>query len=456
MERAILLGLQLPKTKRNEVEDSIAELSRLAETAGAKPELTVIQKRHKTDPAYLIGAGKALELKELAREKNIKTIIFDEELKPVQQKNLEEAVEAKIIDRSRLILDIFAKRARSKEGILQVERAQLEYFLPRITERFGRFEQQTGGIGTRGPGEKKLEVDQRRVRERIALLDREIESVRFHRGVLRQKRLDSGQPVVTIAGYTNAGKSTLLNALSGATPGTDKNRGVYPVKNQDIAGFIPGKNRQSNSHKAYYAAREISNGVYADDKLFATLDPTTRQVKLPNGRIALFTDTVGFIKKLPHSLVAAFHATLEEISLSSCLVHVIDASHADYENQVRTVLSVLKELGAEKIPVINVYNKADLLLKEQRARLSRDGALLISARFGNGVEQLLSRIENIVVPKVYRHSIRVPYSKTRLLGQIHKLAVVKKREYTEKNVKLNIETTKEHWNKIRQILKTKY
>lgn len=411
MEKAILVGIQLSKARRADIEESLEELSRLAETAGVRPVQVVIQNRKKLDPATVVGAGKALELKEAAQKTGARALIFDEDLKPAQQKNLAEITGVKIVDRPQLILDIFAKRARSKEGILQVERARLEYFMPRITERYGRFEQQTGGIGTRrGPGEKKLAVEQSRLRDRIALLDKEIENIRFHRGILRQKRLDSGQPVVAIAGYTNAGKSTLLNTLS-------------------------------SGHE-----------VYADNKLFATLDPTTRQVKLPGGRIALFTDTVGFIKKLPHALVAAFRATLEEITLSSCLVHVIDASQKDYEHQVKTVLKVLKELKAENIPSINVYNKSDLLTKEQKRKFSRAGGLLISARYGEGLKELLERIESIVVPRAYPHDMKIPYAGTKILGQIYKLAVVKKQEYLAKAVKLRIECTDEHWKMINKLI----
>lgn len=409
MERAILVGLQLPKTRKKDVEDSLAELTRLAETAGASPEETIIQRRAKIDPAYLIGRGKAGELKLLAEARDIHTFIFDEDLKPSQQKNLEELTGAKIIDRSRLILDIFAKRARSKEGILQVERAQLEYFLPRITERFGRFEQQTGGIGTRGPGEKKLEVDQRRLRDRLALLDREIEHIRNQRGVLRQKRIDSGQPVVALVGYTNAGKSTLLNSLN---------------------------------------ARGAGRAVYADDKLFATLDPTTRQVKLPGGRNVLFTDTVGFIKKLPHGLIAAFRATLEEITLATCLVHVIDASHPNSEEQVRTVLGVLKELDAGSIPSISAYNKADALTKDQAARFARRGALMISAKTGAGLRELLSRVEGIVMPKLRPRSFTLPYEKSAALGDVYRMSVVRKADYGQKGVKLAVDATDENWKKL--------
>ena len=419
MEKAILVGIRLPKTKKPEMSESLEELERLTETAGADPVMTIIQNRQKLDPAYLIGEGKAREIGETAKRENIQTIIFDEELKPGQQKNLEELTGAKIVDRTRLILDIFAKRARSKEGILQVERAQTAYFLPRITERFGRFEQQTGGIGTRGPGEKKLEVDQRRLRDKLASLDREIEEIRNQRGIVRQKRIESGQPVVSIVGYTNAGKSTLLNALS-------------------------------NAHDGHHGA-----DVYADNKLFATLDPTTRQVRLPGGRVALFTDTVGFIRKLPHGLVAAFRATLEEITLAGCLVHVIDISHPNYEQQVRTVLGVLKELKAENIPAISVYNKADLLTKEQSKRILRSHALLISARDGTGIEELLERVEQAVSPKAFPRKLSVPFTKNEILSRIYKLAVVNKREYGAKGLTLSLEATDENWKKIQSIVKGK-
>lgn len=411
MEKAILVGLHLPGSTRIDVLNSINELSRLAETAGAKPEDIIIQGRNKIDPAYFIGKGKASELKEKIEKTKIKTIFFDEDLKPVQQKNLEELIGAKIVDRSRLILDIFSKRARSKEGILQVERAQLEYFLPRITARFGTFEQQTGGIGTRGPGERKLEVDQRRVRERIAHLDREIKSISFHRNVSRQKRLATEQPVIAIVGYTNAGKSTFLNSLVG------------------------------------------QSSVYADDKLFATLDPTTRKVKMPGGRTVLFTDTVGFIKKLPHTLVAAFKSTLEEITLSNCILHIIDASQPDYEEQVSTVLKVLKELNADQIPMVNVYNKADIISYKLKNQFKKHDSILISARNNMGIEDLLKRVEDIVIPKVYPHKLTIPYKDNKFISAVHKLAVVKKQKYTSKGVSLNIEATDIHWEKIKTIVK---
>lgn len=411
MERVILVGINLPRIKKREIQNSLSELSKLAETAGATPEITVIQGRKSIDPAFFIGQGKALELKDIAKENKIRTIIIDEDLKPVQQRNLEEMLEVKIIDRSRLILDIFAKRARSKEGKLQVELAQLNYFLPRITERFGRFEQQVGGIGTRGPGEKKLEVDKRRIRDRIALLDRETENIRLHRHVMRSKRNESGHPTVAIAGYTNSGKSTLLNTLS---------------------------NRQS---------------VYADNKLFATLDPTTRQVQLPGGRVVLFSDTVGFIRKLPHTLIAAFRATLEEITGANCIIHLIDASQPDYIEHTQTTIRVLKELNAEHIPSIPVYNKVDLLPKEKQHKLKRQGNIIISAKKSTGLYELLKNIEKIIIPQLKSHRFILPYNKSQHLKKIYDLSVVKKQSYSDDGIRLYLESTPEHWEKIRAIIR---
>ncbi|MCB4790489.1 MAG: GTPase HflX [Elusimicrobia bacterium] len=416
MEKVILVGLKLPETSSKEIKNSLSELESLARTAGAIPVNTVVQNRDRINPAYFIGQGKALEIKELLKEKNVKTVIFDEDLKPVQQRNLEELIGAKIIGRTRLILDIFAKRARSKEGMLQVELAQLDYLLPRITERFGRFEQQTGGIGarggigTRGPGERKLEVDQRRVRDRIVVLHREIENLKKHRQITRQKRIDSGDATIAIVGYTNVGKSSLLNALS-------------------------------KSHE-----------VYADNLLFATLDPTTRQVVLPGGRTVLFTDTVGFIRKLPHSLVAAFKSTLEEIKYANCIVHLIDASQEAYKEQVQTTLDVLKDMDAQDIPILPVYNKTDLIAIGVKNRLRREKNILISAKTKEGLNTLLAKIEEIVIPKFRTHKFLLPYDRIKDLSRIFKLALIQKQNYTDKGIRIEIKCTQEHWEQIKPII----
>ena len=413
MEKAILVGLRLPETKKSEFENSLAELSRLADTAGARAEQIVVQNRPNIDPAFLIGSGKALELKEIVQKNNIRTVIFDNDLKPVQQRNLEELIEAKIIDRTRLILDIFAKRARTREGILQVERAQLEYLLPRLNEKGILLDSQTGGIGTRGPGERKLETDQRVIRDRMSSLDRQIAKLKERRQVLRKQREESGQPLVAIVGYTNSGKSTLLNFL-------DK-----------------------------------KNDIYADDKLFATLDPTTRKVKLPGGRNVLFTDTVGFIEKLPHTLIAAFSSTLEEVQKANCILHVADVSHPNSKEQIKTVLEVLKELGSEDIPLICAYNKCDLLSTSQNNKLKKRGeCFLISAKTGEGIDKVLNSIEEYVTPKVYPHKILIPFSKAKSISQIYKWAVIKKQAYTEKGITLRLESTPKYWERIRNLLGT--
>jgi len=412
MEKAILVGLRLPGISRHEAQESLRELARLVETAGAVAVETIIQQRQEIDPAYFIGAGKAAALAEHAGREGIRTIVFDEELHPVQQKNLEELTRTKIIDRTRLILDIFAKRARSREGILQVERAQLAYYLPRLSNQGAALDNQVGGIGTRrGPGEKALEIGRRRVREQISSLDRAIENIRRHRNVQRQKRTEAAFPLVALAGYTNAGKSTLLNALT---------------------------------HR---------NDVYADDKLFATLDPTVRQVRLPGGRYALFADTVGFINKLPHQVVAAFRSTLEEIKRAKVIVHVIDISHPNHEQQAGTALEVLKELGAGDIPVITAYNKADTLSAAQRKKLTNEEGLVISARTGQGLDKLLARIESVATPGLIAHRIKIPYTGNSVISKIHQLAVVKKRRYGADAIHLEIGSTPEQWKKIQHLVK---
>jgi len=356
MEPVIAVGIKYPDITPQQLKSSMEELSCLIKTVGGTVVENIIQKRQKPNPAFLIGKGKAEEISSIIQQKNIKTVIFNEELNPTQQHNLEDVIPAKIIDRTRLILDIFAKRARTKEGSLQVELAQLNYYLPRLTKKGISLDNQVGGIGTRGPGERKLEYDRRKIRDRISKLEKEIDNLKVIREIQRTKRIDSGLPVISLIGYTNVGKSTLLNTLIEFT--------------------------KQNTKK-----------VYADDKLFATLDPTVRRVILPSGRTVLFVDTVGFIRKLPATLINAFRATLEEINKSKILIHLIDITSHNYEFQENIVIQTLKEIKIDNIPVIKVYNKCDLIDEVQYNKFKSNNTLLISAKTGKGIKELLDYID---------------------------------------------------------------
>jgi GTP-binding protein HflX len=342
----------LPGTQWWETDDSINELSELAATAGAEVIVRLVQKRGKPDPAYYIGKGKAEELAILVITTHADLVIFDDELSPAQQRNLESLLKAKVVDRTWLILDIFASRAASKEGKIQVELAQLCYLLPRLVGKGTSLSRLGGGIGTRGPGETKLEVDRRRIRRRISTLRKELEEIAKRRDLQRSNRSKSGLPLVSIVGYTNAGKSTLFNALT-------------------------------------------DSEVFVEDKLFATLDPTIRRCYLPSGDFILLADTVGFIKKLPHDLIAAFRATLEEATYSDLLLHVVDASHPGKDEHCEAVEEVLKTLGIADKPIITCLNKIDLVtgnLERERIRLDHPGAIPVSAETREGLDKLLLTI----------------------------------------------------------------
>ena len=398
-ERAILIGMEWG---RNDslwtVDDSLEELKQLADTAGATVIKKFIQKRPKPDPAFFIGRGKVQELALYAQQENIDLCIFDDELSPAQQRNIESVMGIRILDRTALILDIFAQRARTNEGKLQVELAQLQYTLPRIMGKGLMLSRLGGGIGTRGPGETKLEVDRRRIRDRIAFIKDQIEKVKAVRSLHRSKRKKNNVFEVSLVGYTNAGKSTLLNTLT----------------NSDI---------------------------YAKDQLFATLDPTTRQLTLPNKQEIIITDTVGFIQRLPHQLIAAFRSTLEVVTEADLLVHVIDVSHELYKEQAAAVHEVLKEIGAETKPVITVYNKIDKLPPDSKLadRLAlEEDTVCISAAKKLNLETLQQRIETHLKSKAVEVTLCIPYAETAKAAQLHETANVLEQEYTENGAVMKV------------------
>lgn len=398
-ERAILIGMEWG---RNDslwtVDDSLEELKQLADTAGATVIKKFIQKRPKPDPAFFIGRGKVQELALYAQQENIDLCIFDDELSPAQQRNIESVMGIRILDRTALILDIFAQRARTNEGKLQVELAQLQYTLPRIMGKGLMLSRLGGGIGTRGPGETKLEVDRRRIRDRIAFIKDQIEKVKAVRSLHRSKRKKNNVFEVSLVGYTNAGKSTLLNTLT----------------NSDI---------------------------YAKDQLFATLDPTTRQLTLPNKQEIIITDTVGFIQRLPHQLIAAFRSTLEVVTEADLLVHVIDVSHELYKEQAAAVHEVLKEIGAETKPVITVYNKIDKLPPDSkladRLELEEDTVCISAAKKLN-LETLQQMIESHLKSKAVEVILCIPYAETAKAAQLHETANVLEQEYTENGAVMKV------------------
>jgi GTP-binding protein HflX len=411
MEKVIVVAIKYPNIPSIELNNSLQELSRLINTAGGEVVETVIQKRDKPDPSFLIGSGKATEIANIAKKYNIRAVVFNNELTFTQQRNLEEVIDAKIIDRTRLILDIFAYRARTKEGILQVELAQLNYYLPRLTKRGIMFDNQVGGIGARGPGERKLEYDRRKIRDRIAVLNREINKIQNFRTLQRQKRISKNIPIVSLIGYTNAGKSTLLNTLTKCSP---------------------------------------ERMVYADDKLFATLDPTIRRLKLPSGRFILISDTVGFIRNLPHQLIAAFRATLEEIKESDCLIHVIDVTSNERKLQESVVMQTLNEIGVKNIPIINVYNKCDLF---NYKNIPNEQYIKISARTGYGIENLLKQIDKTIEYKKLYRELNLSYNDISLIDIIHKYANVVEKLYTDSYLKLRLQIDNINWNILKKKLK---
>lgn len=386
-ERAVLVGI--------ESEESLDELEELAKTAGAEMVLRVLQKRPKPDPVFCVGKGKAEELSLRCQAAQADLVIFDEELSGVMQKNLEETLRLKVVDRTALILDIFAARASTREGKLQVEMAQLRYRSQRLLGQGLVLSRLAGGIGTRGPGESKLEVNRRRIRERLTDLERELEQIERQRGLRRQSREKNGVPIVALVGYTNAGKSTLFNRLTGAD-------------------------------------------VYVENQLFATLDSVSRPIELPHGGKALLVDTVGFIRKLPHELVKAFRATLEEARLADVLVLVLDGADAQMEGRRRTVEEVLDSLGATEAPRVEAVNKCDLIASDAQFL---PGALYISASTGENVEKLLLRVESELEAGAQEVRLLIPFSRYALVSRLHAMGGVLEQRHSDEGVELRMRMT---------------
>ena len=387
---AVLVGLKSPVLGRDSAdEESLAELAALVETAGAESVGMILQSREKPDPHSFIGEGKVEEVKRMVDNSEATMVIFDNDLSPSQIRVLTELCGVQVLDRSGLILDIFAQRARTKEGCLQVELAQYQYLLPRLIGMWSHLERQggTGGspIGTKGPGETQLETDRRHIRRKIDKLKEELEEVRRVRATQRQRRQKNEIPVVAIVGYTNAGKSTLLNAITGA-------------------------------------------GIPANDRLFDTLDTTTRLLTVSDTLDVVISDTVGFIRKLPHQLVEAFKATLEELEYADLLLHVIDVSNPEWEEQARIVDDLIRELGADDIPCIRVYNKCDVAFGFQR---KEEAAVTLSARTGEGVTDLLAAIDKKLDKGTKRVTLHLPYDKAGALDALYREAKVENVAYGE-------------------------
>lgn len=406
-ERAFLVGVSVVGNKNIlSLEDSLSELSLLSETAGLSVVGQLTQHLAHPNPVTFIGSGKVMELKALAEETLAEVIIFDDELSPRHQRELEKSLgkDVRVLDRTALILDIFAQHAKTSEGMLQVELAQYEYYLPRLTGAWTHLARQAGGgggrsgsvggVGLRGPGETQLEVDRRSIRNKIFHLKKELEKVRSHRQRYRYKRKCSRLPIVVLIGYTNSGKSTLLNKIS-------------------------------------------NSNVYVADQLFATLDPTTRRVELQGGYQALFTDTVGFIQKLPTTLVAAFQATLEEISEADLLLHIIDVSHPNSQGHARSVIETLEEIDASRIPVVTVLNKIDKLAEPKAAQeiiADFPHSAAISARTGDGISEMLDMIRKILYENMVPIHVRLPYNQGQLISLFHETGQIDRIKHERSDV----------------------
>ncbi len=396
VETVLLVGVLLHGEEEWRVKDTMDELAQLSESAGAEVKGRFLVRQQKIKAGHYIGTGKAEEIANWIKENRVSMVVFDDDLTPAQGRNLQQVFETRVLDRTQLILDIFAQRAQTKEGCLQVELAQHQYLLPRLRNMWTHLERQKGGIGLRGPGETQLEMDRRRLQELIRTLKRDLELVRTRRNEQRRGRRRHGWALVSIVGYTNAGKSTLLNRLSGAD-------------------------------------------IYAENQLFATLDPTTRQVELPNHEPMLMTDTVGFIQKLPHHLVDSFKATLEEVVEADLLVHVIDAANPQVETQIEAVHKVLDEIGALEKPMLYVFNKIDDERGRNAAkRLARQfpKSTAVSAQTGEGITELFDELADCLKGRKVTLRLSVPLSEGKLIATLQKNASILEQEYEGANADL--------------------
>ena len=403
IQRALLVGID---TGEYDSEASMAELYELVESAGAKPVASMTQKREKPDGATAIGSGRLDEIMVFCSENDIDFIVFDMELTPTQIRNIEAATDTRTIDRTMLILDIFAIRAKTNEGKLQVELAQLKYLLPRLSGKGKEMSRLGGGVGTRGPGETKLETDKRHIRRRIEALKEALSDMKDRRDRLRSRRKKDGIITVAIVGYTNAGKSTLMNTLTQA-------------------------------------------GVLSENKLFATLDPTSRALKLPDGISVMMIDTVGLVRRLPHHLVEAFKSTLEEAAVADIILNVCDASSEEYKLHLEVTNSLLNELGCEGKPIITVFNKCDLVPDPYDLPVSRD-SVRICAKEGFGIEELLRRIEENLPVKLRRFELMIPFDKASVIAVLRNAGALQSEEYTAEGIKVIAVVEEPLWHKVEE------
>ena len=405
LEKALLIGLYKSTSEKAEQDLSLQELRRLAETVGVEVFDVLFLELREVDSATYIGKGKVERITSSIKEKAIEVVIFDHDLSPAQYGNLQEQFGCKVLDRTGLILDIFAGRARSGEGKIQVELAQLQYLLPRLSGKGSAMSQLGGGIGTRGPGETRLELDRRKAKTRVSQLKDKLKKIKSNRNLHRERREKVPMPVVALVGYTNAGKSTLLNKLTQAS-------------------------------------------VFAEDKLFATLDPTARRLKLPSKRECLIVDTVGFIDKLPHTLVDAFRATFEESLYANLLIHLVDTSHPYFERQMNVVQSVLKEFNLDQKPCLTVFNKIDACSQEVLS--FPDGVLRISALTGEGLDSLLEKIDEYLSYGSKRVHLLIPHTKGEVLSDLYQTSRIIHREDKEEGIYLEVDVMEKNDQKYRR------